>query len=156
MRNRRKLWSRWRYGPHRAGFSLVEVVFCMAILALLGIAVLNSIVYTRQSMELEKQRLAAINYARQIIEAAETPSSIPAGKVTLVPFNAPGLEIQADLAAEFYALKDDGTVDWSACYSDPPGGKPAFCRVSVSWTPPGSRSRPQKITMSTIVRAGTT
>jgi type II secretory pathway pseudopilin PulG len=138
------------------GFSLVEAVLSMLIVLIVGLAVVGGIIYSRQAMELDKQRLAALNYARQVLEAAHTNASIDSGVKTLVPFNAPGMEIQATVEVNFYPVRDDGTVDWSNPQPGPIQGKLTLCRVTVTWLPAGSASRTQVISMSTLVRAGTT
>ncbi len=139
----------------RRGVTLLECLISMVIVTMVAIGVISAMVFARQSLELDKQRIAAMNYARQAMEAANTNASIDQGTVTLVPFNTPGVEIAANITVNFYSIGTDGTVDWSNVLATPPAGAPAYCRVAVDWTPPGSWSRPQRVSMSTIVRAGT-
>ncbi len=141
---------------NRRAFSLIEIVISMLVVMLLGLSVVAAIIYTRQAMELDKQRLAALNYARQAMEAVHTNASIDAGVKTLVPFNAPGMEILANVEVNFYPVRDDGTVDWDTQLPAPLQGRLCLCRVTVSWLPAGSGSRMQTVSMSTLVRAGTT
>lgn len=141
---------------NRRGFTLIESLFSLLITLFVSIGTIAAIIYTRQSMELDKQRVAALNYCRRAMEAAETNSSIDAGTQTLVPFNDPGTHIDAEVSAEFYAINSDGTINWSTSLSAPPQAQPALCRIKVKWTPSGSWSREQTVQMSTIVRAGTT
>lgn len=138
------------------GFSLIEVVLSMLITLMVGLAVVGGIIYSRQAMELDKQRLAALNYARQAMEAVHTNASIDAGVKTLVPFNAPGLEIEATVEVNFYPVREDGTVEWNNPQPAPLQGRLCLARVTVTWRPGGSASRVQTISMSTLVRAGTT
>lgn len=150
-------WTRLKVGGGAGrGFTLVEVVISMVITLIVGLAVVGGIIYSRQAMELDKQRLAALNYARQALEAVHTNASIDAGVKTLVPFNAPGMEIQATVEVDFYPVRDDGTVDWSAPQPAPLQGRLCLARVTVTWQPAGRASRLQTISMSTLVRAGTT
>jgi type II secretory pathway pseudopilin PulG len=128
----------------------------MIITMIVGLAVIAGVIFTRQSMELDKQRLAALNYCRQAIEAAQTNASIDAGVKTLVPFNAPGLEIEANVNVSFYPIRNNGTVDWANPTPAALSGKISLCRVKVTWRPPGRASRLQTLSMSSIVRAGTT
>jgi len=144
-----------RYKRTRA-FSLIEVVLSMLLTLLVGLAVVAGIIFSRQAMELDKQRLAALNYIRQAMEAVHTNASIDAGVKTLVPFNAPGMEIQATVEVNFYPVQDDGTVDWAYPTPAPHQGRLCLCRVTVTWLPAGSGSRTQTVSMSTLVRAGTT
>ncbi|MGC8740472.1 MAG: type IV pilus modification PilV family protein [Candidatus Sumerlaeaceae bacterium] len=138
------------------GFSLIEVILSMLLTLIVGLAVVGGIIYSRQAMELDKQRLAALNYARQTMEAVHTNASIDAGVKTLVPFNAPGLEILANVEVNFYPVNDDGTVNWDNPTPAPLQGRLSLCRVTVTWVPAGSASRTQTVSMSTLVRAGTT
>lgn len=144
-----------RLRPTR-GFTLVEMVFSMLILLVAGVGAIGAIVYTRQSMELEKQRLAALNYCRQAIEAASTLADVEPGVKQLVPFNAPGLEILANVEVEYYPINSDGTIYWATPLAARPPDQPVFCRVSVTWESTGSWSRPRRVSMVTIIRAGTT
>ena len=63
----------------RRGFSLLEVLFALVIVLVVSLSVVGSIIFSRQSMELDKQRIAAYNYCRQFLEAAETNNSKPIG-----------------------------------------------------------------------------
>jgi type II secretory pathway pseudopilin PulG len=137
-------------------FSLIEAVFAMLLVGATGLAVIGAVIFSRQSLEIQKQRIAALNYCRQTLEAAQTNASIDSGQKTLVPFNAPGLEIEANVSVVFYPLNSNGSVNWGSPQPAAPHDQPAFCRVSVDWTPAGSWSRPQKVSMSSIVRVGTT
>ena len=127
----------------------------LAIVLITSLSVVTSIIYTRQSLELDKQKMAALNYARQSMEAALTNSSIDAGTRSLVPFNSPGLEIQANIDVEFFRIASNGTINWGTALASAPLDMPALCRVTVSWVPGGSWSRLQMIRLTSIVRAGT-
>ncbi|PKO17534.1 hypothetical protein CVU37_08580 [candidate division BRC1 bacterium HGW-BRC1-1] len=138
-----------------SGFTLVETMLSMSIVMITALGVVASIIYTRQSLELDKQKLAAMNYARQAMEAALTNSSLDAGTRTLVPFNQPGLEIAAQVVVDFFPIDNNGRVDWGTILGSAPLDMPALCRVTVSWQPSGSWSRTQMIRYTSIVRAGT-
>jgi len=71
------------------GFSLVEATVSMLLTLIVGVSVIGGMVFTRQSMELDKQRMAALNYARQALEAAHTNASIDAGGENLGPLQCP-------------------------------------------------------------------
>ena len=135
----------------------------MLILLLGGLTVVASIIYSRQSMELNKQQIAAYNYCRQYLEQAVSMINEPlADNLTLVPFNTPGLEIDALLRASYYLILTDGSIDWNTpraqpvlLPSDPVGVQPLFyCRVTAIWTPPGRMSRLQQVQLSAILRKG--
>lgn len=151
----------------RRGFTLVESVFAMVILMIGGLAAVGAVVYTRQSMELNKQQFAALHYCRRTLERVSALGSVTGGTVSLVPFNAPGLEIDADVRTEFFPFDTDGAVDWSSPALEvdsssteismqdlSPPGAPYLCRVTVEWLPSGSWARPQAISMQTVVRRG--
>src|SRR5437016_2388474 len=116
------------------GFNLLESLFAVVIMVIVCLGTIGAIIYTRQSMELEKQRIAALNYARQVMEAAETSSSVDAGSKTLVPFNQPGVAITATLTVNYYPIAQDsvGTVAWDSPTSTPSAGVPCLCRVNVT------------------------
>ncbi len=139
---------------NQRAFTLIEVVVSMAIALILGLSAIASIVYTRQSMELEKQRLSALNFCRKALEAAEANDSLGSYVGQLVPFNAPGVEINANVEVAFYDFFN-GVPQWDGPLPAAPGNRPALCRVTVSWQPSGSWSRRQMVQMDTIVRAGT-
>lgn len=139
----------------RRGFTLIECLVSLLISLVLGLATIGSVIYTRQSLEIDKQRLAALNYCRQSLEAAQTHASIPAGVKPLVIFNDPGVSIDATVSVDFFPLLSNGEVDWSTPLKAAIAGTPTFCRVGVDWVPAGTRSLPQKVSMSCIVRAGT-
>jgi len=132
----------------------------MLILLVVGLATIAAIIFTRQSMELDKQRLAALNYCRQAMEAAGAHATISSGDTMLEPFNTPGVEdLHSNLDVGFYDISSaagtNGIVNWNNRLVVAPLDRPVLCRARVTWTPPGSWSRQQKVSMMTIVRAGT-
>ena len=139
---------------HR-GFSLVEVMICLVIVMMAGFATIGAITYTRLNMELEKQRLAALNYCRQAMEAVQSLDDAYASTKPLVPFNAPGIEdLNANIKVEYYKLQSSGAVDWTTSVTAPLIDQPVFARVSVKWLPYGSVAREQEVSMSTILTRG--
>jgi prepilin-type N-terminal cleavage/methylation domain-containing protein len=146
--------GRWVSG--RNGFTLIEVMLSVLIVAIAGLSIIAGVLFSRHAMELSKQRLAAMSYCRQALEAAQTNASIDAGSKTLVPFNTPGLEIRATITVSFYPINPDGTINWSAELATAPGAQPSLCKVVVTWNPSGRLSRPQRVSMSSIIRGGTT
>jgi hypothetical protein len=119
------------------------------------IGTIGAITYTRLNMELEKQRLAALNFCRQSMEALQSLDAAFAGTKSLVPFNAPGIEdLNANIVVEYFKLNDAGTVDWNLPLNEPLLEEPVYARVSVAWIPYGSQARPQEVSMSTILTRG--
>ena len=142
---------------NRRAFTLVEVIICMIIVLAAGIGTIAAIIYSRLNMELEKQRLAALNYCRQSLEAIQSLDDAYASTKTLVPFNAPGIEdLNANVKVEYYRLNANGTVDWntSPTLTSALFDAPVYARVSVKWLPYGSQARQQEVSMSTIVTRG--
>lgn len=149
----------------RRGFTLVEVMICLLIVMMAGMATIAAITYSRLNMELEKQRIAALNYCRQAMEAMQSLDTAHADFKPLVPFNAPGVEdLNANIKIEYYKFKQDasdpnnilqlGTVDWTSAVTTPLLDEPVFARVTVSWLPYGSVARPQTVCMSTVLTRG--
>lgn len=140
--------------PSRA-FTLVEVVCALLIVLILGLGAVGSIIYTRQSLELDKQRLAALNLCRQAMEAAHTNAGINTVSVRpLVLFSTPDVEIPATIRVLFHPLSADGAVDWGTILPAPPGDQPVYCRVRVEWLPSGRWARRQAVVMDSLIRAG--
>jgi prepilin-type N-terminal cleavage/methylation domain-containing protein len=148
--------KRFSIKSRREGFTLLECVISLIIVLIAGLGTIGGIVYTRQTMELEKQRLSAMNWVRMKLEVAAAQSSINyAGDWTLDPvFNSPGNNVNATLHVEYFPVNSDGTVSWGSPVVVPPNdGQPVYCRVSCTWNPPGSWGRRQQmVRMGTIVR----
>ncbi|MGI8907470.1 MAG: PulJ/GspJ family protein [Candidatus Sumerlaeaceae bacterium] len=140
------------------GFSLLETAFAMGIMLTMGLAVISGIIFTRQMMELDKQRLAALAYARRVMEEAQNTSSTLDGgpMMELIPFNSPGQEISAAVGVSFYAINDDGTVSTSALPSVPSKSL-TKCRVTVIWRPSGTIGyKQQRVSLESLVTGTTT
>lgn len=147
--------TRCRLGNIRRGFTLIEVVICLIIVLAAGIGTVAGITYTRLNLELEKQRLAGLNYCRQAMEAIQSLDTAQSGVKRLVPFNSPGIEdLDATLTVSYFDMNEDGSVDFSSPRTGPAINKPVYARVAVSWVPYGSKARPQEVNMSTIVTRG--
>src|SRR5689334_10989573 len=88
------------------GFTLLECAVSLLIVLMAGLGTIGGIIYTRQTMELEKQRLAALNWVRMKLEVAAAQSSINyAGEWTLDPvFNSPGNNVNATLRVEYFPV----------------------------------------------------
>lgn len=137
------------------GFTLLEVVICLVIILMAAIGTVAGITYTRLNLELEKQRLAALSYCRQAMEAIQSLDTATAGTRLLVPFNSPSIDdLNAALTVEYYDMNDSGTVNFGSPRTEPVLGRPVYARVRVNWVPYGSQARPQEVTMSTIVTRG--
>lgn len=139
----------------RKAFTLVEALVCMLIVMMASLGTVGAITYTRLNMELEKQRLAALNYCRQAMEAVQSLDDAYASTKALVPFNAPGIEdLDANITVEYFKLQPTGGVDWATSLAGPLIDQPVYARVTVKWLPYGSTARLQEVVMSTILTRG--
>lgn len=147
--------TKWFHKP-KQGFTLIEVVFAMVITMIMGLSTIGAIVYTRQSMELDKQRISALNYCRDYMEQAHSHINVSWNQVPLVDFDTPtsSPDLMADVTVEYFPILENatGTVDFDNPTTMPDAIDPFYCRVSVTWTPPGSWSRPQCVRMASVVR----
>lgn len=138
------------------GYSLLETCFALGIMLIMGLGVIGGIIFTRQTMELDKQRNAALAYARKTMEEAQNTSSmLDAGSMTLIPFNAPGLEISAAVGVSYFEVNTNGTLSTTPIDSPPPRSL-TLCRVTVLWNPAGSWSRQQQISVQGLITGTTT
>lgn len=145
-----------RTRKYRRAFTLVEMVIAMLILLIGGIAVVSGIIYTRQAMELNKQKMTAMNIARHVLESASTNSSLDGiSEQVIMKFNEPGLTVPATVQLNYYSLDSNGNVLWGTPRLGPAAGEPTYARCVVSWDSMGSTGRRHSVTLSTIVRAGT-
>ncbi len=137
------------------GHTFVEVMITMVIVMITAIGTISAIVYSRINMELEKQRVTALNYCRQSMEAIQALDDAFASTKVLVPFNAPGVEdLNANVTIEYFKLNTNGTVDWNTSMTAASLDEPVFTRVSVAWVPYGSLTRPQEVSMSAVITRG--
>lgn len=120
-----------------------------------AVATFSAVTYVRLNLELEKQRLAALNYCRQGMELVQSLRTVHSDTKSLVPFINPDLkDLDADLKVEYYKLNPNGSVNWSSPLATPSNEDPTFAQVTVSWVPYGSMARPQAVSMSTILTMG--
>lgn len=139
----------------KRGFTLVEVMICMVITFIVGISTIGCILYARRSLEMDKQRLAAMNYCREAMERAMTLQDSPEGTRELAIFNNPNVSsVTANLTVEYYPVNLNGTVDWSTPLATPHLNQPTFVRVSVNWNPGGLLNRPQSYSLQGLITRG--
>jgi type II secretory pathway pseudopilin PulG len=148
-----------------SGFSLVEAVFALSIALIASLGTLGAIVYTRQSMELDKQRLSALNVARSYMEQVHSHINVSTAQVNLVDFNTPinTPDLGANVQVDYFPIKSDGHVAWDEQLVYPNNSQPYYARVTVSWVPAGrwsglrgknseGESMPESVVLSSIVR----
>jgi hypothetical protein len=126
-------------------------MICLIITFISGIAVIGSILYSQRSLELDKQRLAAMNYCRQAFEQATTFQTVTVGSRVIESFNNNASDLVGNLTEEFYSLNDDGSVNWDDPRTEASLQKPTYLRVTINWMPQGTIERPQTFTMEGLV-----
>jgi len=137
------------------GFTLVEVVICLLIVLFAAMGAVAAITYTRLNMELEKQRLSALGYCRQAMEAIQSLDTAVPGSKRLVPFNNPNIsDLDATLELTFHEVQADGTIDNATTTPELLVNRPVYTKVTVRWLPYGAVNRPQEVSMATIVTRG--
>jgi type II secretory pathway pseudopilin PulG len=134
-------------GP-KQGTTLIEAMFSVLIVSIVGIGVITGIVLCRQLAEYDKQRLAAISAARSFLEERTRrdlyPTLAAISDVTLDNFNTPDQadDLNASAALAIYAVNPDGTR--GAALSAPPAdGKRVEVEVTITWNRTGRRSSVQ-------------
>ncbi len=137
------------------GFTLMEVMICIVITLMVSLGTIGAIIFTRQSMELDKQTIAALNFCRQMMEVVSRANPHEnAGLRELVPFNTPGKFIVATIAVNYYPINHDGTVNWDNPQEGPSNVQPFYVRVTAKWESTGQWARPREVSMQTIVGSG--
>jgi len=93
-----------RIGRRMRGFTLVEVLIASVIVFIIGIGAISAIILARQFAEYDKQRIAAISFAREYLERTRRnlfSALNPVSDVILDNFNTP-----ADIADDLMATVD--------------------------------------------------
>lgn len=139
----------------------MEALFASLITLIVCLGSLGAIVFTRQSMELQKQTISAMNICRDYMEQAHAHINVSAGTVMLDHFDTPGgsTVLNAQAVVDYFPIKNDtsGTIDYDHPLTLPDAVNPFYCRVTVSWEPPGSwggANRVKQVRMMSIVRRG--
>ncbi|MCX7017348.1 MAG: type II secretion system protein [Candidatus Sumerlaeota bacterium] len=106
----------FRHQQHRAsGFTLVETMVAVALVAISGSAVITAVLAARQWAEYDKQRLSAVAAARRYIEQRARhdlfPTLDPIADATIDNFNTPDTadDLMATLTMQLYHVNNDGT-----------------------------------------------
>jgi hypothetical protein len=130
----------------------------IALTAALG--TMGAIVYTRMSMELDKQRLSALSVARDHMERVHSHHNVSSTQVDLVDFNTPvnTPNLKANVIVDYFPITNDGDVNFAIPLELPTNDRPYYCRVTVSWFPSGrwqnlrGNGKPQTVTISSAIR----
>lgn len=130
------------------GLTLVETLITGVIITMVGISAIISIIFMREYAEYDKQRIAAISFARKFVEETRslTFPAIPLGEDRAIDnFNTPN-DAEDDLSATavinaYVVDSATGAVDFTNDI-DPPitTDNRVLVRVSVSWNRTGRLS----------------
>lgn len=129
----------------RAGFSLIETLIAVSIVAIVGMGLIAGIIYSREIAEYDKQRMAAIAAARRYMEEHARHDPFPEisalNDVTLDNFNTPeeSDDMQATVSMEIYNVNNDGSRG-SEITSSPTADDRVEVVVIVEWNRAGRRS----------------
>lgn len=103
-------------GASQAGFSLLEVMIAVMVVAVAGIGLISSVLVTRHYAEYDKQRLSAIAVARHYLEQRARkdpfPAISPIAEQSIDNFNTPeevGDDLMAELDLKLYQVNSNGT-----------------------------------------------
>lgn len=134
------------------GFTLVEVCICLLIFMIGALSVAGSIVYARKTLEINKQRLAAMNLARKNMEAIMSHDAAPSGTKSVSLLNSDAYN--ATVQVEYYGIKIDGSIDWNLVKLGPSLEEPTYARVSVQWHSIGVYDRTHRYSLQALVTKG--
>lgn len=125
---------------HRAarGLTLVETMIAVALVSFSAVGTLSSLVFIREQLEIDKQRLIAQNHARRQLELIRRNlfTSISDETVTIDNFNTPDDpddDLVGVMTTTAWEVNPDGTTG-SAVSSFPlEERKRVLVQVSVTW-----------------------
>jgi type II secretory pathway pseudopilin PulG len=125
--------------------TLVEVLIASAIVLVMGLGLAASLVFMRHEAEYDKQRIAAINYARQFMEQTRrdlVPSlELPIQTISLDTFNTPSGLDDLRATAEIHIYTLDASGNRVAELTAPPTTRGLLeVVVSISWHRTGNLS----------------
>jgi type II secretory pathway pseudopilin PulG len=128
-----------------AGFTLIEAVMASAIVLIMGLGLVAGLIFMRQAAEYDKQRIAAINYARQFMEQTRRdliPSlDLPIQTISLDTFNTPSGLDDLHATAEIHIYEIDASGNRIKELTAPPTTRTLLeAEVIVAWNRTGSLS----------------
>jgi type II secretory pathway pseudopilin PulG len=130
--------------PHRA-FTLAEVLFAVAIVAFSVIGALGAILFIRESLEIDKQRVIALNHARRQVELIRRNlfTNISSQTVVIDNFNTPNDptdDLTGTLTTRAWDVLPDGQVDAEVTTFPLEERKRVLVEVAVTWNRLGRQS----------------
>ena len=141
-----------RFESRRRAFTLMEVIFCLLLFLIGALSLGGSILYARKTIEINKQRMAAMNLCRKHMEAIMGLDSVPAGTQLVPLLNSS--KIPAQVTVEYYGIKANGEVDPNHRKMGPSLEEPTYARVSVAWRSVGVYQRNHHYSLQSLVTKG--
>ncbi|MCX7047330.1 MAG: hypothetical protein NTX50_17815 [Candidatus Sumerlaeota bacterium] len=138
------------------GMTITEVVISMSLVSIMGIGMISASLAARNMAEFDKQRIAAMAYARGYLERVgryDLYATLTPGDIALDNFNTPdtGDDLQASLQAKVFDVNADGTVGGELTEM-PTTPQRVLVQVTVSWNRTGSlKSHRVSLTLSSYV-----
>ncbi|OPZ14265.1 MAG: hypothetical protein BWZ10_01947 [candidate division BRC1 bacterium ADurb.BinA364] len=129
----------------RAGFTLLETMIAVILVAITGLGLISAVVVSRELAELDKQRLAAISIARNVLEEqarrSPFPSLQPISDMTIDNFNTPETadDLNASLDLQLFEVEQDGSRG-AELFAPPSSPQLIEVLVTIEWNRTGRRS----------------
>jgi prepilin-type N-terminal cleavage/methylation domain-containing protein len=145
----------FRHARTFIGFSLVEVMIAIAVFAFIGIGMMSTVIFMRETAEYDKQRIAAMAAARQFLEEearrAPYPTLQPVNAVALDNFNTPEAadDLNATVSLQLFQVNVDGSRG-AELFAAPSTAQILEVVVTVTWNRTARLSdRQGSVSMST-------
>ncbi|MBN1478576.1 type II secretion system protein [Candidatus Sumerlaeota bacterium] len=129
----------------RVGYSLVEIIFAMAIVAFVVVGTLSSLLFVRETLELDKQRLIALNHARRQVELIRRNvfTDISSQSVVIDNFNTPDNpedDLVGQMTTRVWTVNQDGSLGSEVTSFPLENRHRVLVEVAVSWSRLGRQS----------------
>jgi type II secretory pathway pseudopilin PulG len=125
--------------PARMGFSLVEVLVAVVLVTVAVIGTISSLLFIRETLDVDKQRLIAINHARQQMEVARRnlyPSLGFDSTILIDNFNTPTVtadDVTAELSTQAWVIETDGSLTEVTTQNQLEDGRMLLLQVEIEW-----------------------
>jgi type II secretory pathway pseudopilin PulG len=124
--------------PRRSGFTLVEALIAVVIAALSITSSVTAVLFLRDSLEVEKQRLIALNHARRQVELIRRNlfTSVSQQSVVLDNFDTPENpedDLTATVSTNVWNVNPDGSTGSSVTAFPLEQRRRVLVEVDVAW-----------------------